>query len=358
MIAAGRTQTVILDKPIAVKLLYWTTEVDAKGRVSFFPDVYGRDPASDRRAREAVHAEPDPLKARSSRFTMITPLSPAPVTLVAIQAAAIVALLVQRSRRRLAERSARASAERLRVIAERAPDCATVLLVGAAFAVFSTGSVQADDSAATQGWDWRITPFLWAAGIDGNVSLGPASRPVDVAFSDIVNVLDGVVLLHFEGTHAGHGIFGDVTWLSLAPDDKVTATGGVTTSKFTTTIVEGGYLRELSKDLSLGFGMRYWDFGLEIVPARVPAAQRDDSWIDYFVGIRHDQQIGKNWRMTAEGNIGTGGSDTPWGVPAPCSRASSTLATPSSSASNYSASTTPITRRRDLRSTSIRDSRA
>jgi murein L,D-transpeptidase YcbB/YkuD len=45
MIAAGRTQTVILDKPIAVKLLYWTTEVDAAGRVSFFPDVYGRDPA-------------------------------------------------------------------------------------------------------------------------------------------------------------------------------------------------------------------------------------------------------------------------------------------------------------------------
>ncbi len=45
MVAAGRTQTVILDKPIAVKLLYWTTEVDAKGRVSFFPDVYGRDPA-------------------------------------------------------------------------------------------------------------------------------------------------------------------------------------------------------------------------------------------------------------------------------------------------------------------------
>jgi murein L,D-transpeptidase YcbB/YkuD len=43
LIAAGRTQTVILDKPIAVKLLYWTAEVDAAGRVSFFPDVYSRD---------------------------------------------------------------------------------------------------------------------------------------------------------------------------------------------------------------------------------------------------------------------------------------------------------------------------
>jgi murein L,D-transpeptidase YcbB/YkuD len=44
-IAAGRTQTVILDKPIPVKLLYWTAEVDGTGRVSFFPDVYSRDDA-------------------------------------------------------------------------------------------------------------------------------------------------------------------------------------------------------------------------------------------------------------------------------------------------------------------------
>jgi murein L,D-transpeptidase YcbB/YkuD len=36
---------VILDKPIAVKLLYWTAEVDGAGRVSFFPDVYSRDDA-------------------------------------------------------------------------------------------------------------------------------------------------------------------------------------------------------------------------------------------------------------------------------------------------------------------------
>ncbi len=188
------------------------------------------------------------------------------------------------------------------------------MLVAIAFAVCSTGSAQADESAAAQGWDWRVTPFLWAAGIDGNVSLGPASRPVDVAFSDIVNVLDGVVLLHFEGMHAGHGIFGDVTWLSLEPDDKVTATGGVTKSSFDTTIVEGGYLHELSNNLSLELGVRYWDFGLEIRPARLPSAQRDDSWLDYFVGIRHEQPIGKNWRLSVEGSIGTGGSDTPWGV--------------------------------------------
>jgi murein L,D-transpeptidase YcbB/YkuD len=41
--ASGRTETVFLDKPMTVMLLYWTAEVDAAGRISFFPDVYDRD---------------------------------------------------------------------------------------------------------------------------------------------------------------------------------------------------------------------------------------------------------------------------------------------------------------------------
>jgi L,D-transpeptidase YcbB len=45
LVAGGKTQTVFLDKPMTVMLLYWTAEVDAAGRVSFFPDVYQRDAA-------------------------------------------------------------------------------------------------------------------------------------------------------------------------------------------------------------------------------------------------------------------------------------------------------------------------
>ncbi len=45
LIAAGRTETVFLEKPITVMLLYWTTEVEADGKVSFWPDVYSRDDA-------------------------------------------------------------------------------------------------------------------------------------------------------------------------------------------------------------------------------------------------------------------------------------------------------------------------
>jgi murein L,D-transpeptidase YcbB/YkuD len=43
VIATGKTETVVLDKPMPIMLLYWTTEPDAAGRISFFPDVYSRD---------------------------------------------------------------------------------------------------------------------------------------------------------------------------------------------------------------------------------------------------------------------------------------------------------------------------
>lgn len=42
-LATGRTQSVRLDKPLPVLVLYWTTSVDARGRVRFLEDVYRRD---------------------------------------------------------------------------------------------------------------------------------------------------------------------------------------------------------------------------------------------------------------------------------------------------------------------------
>jgi L,D-transpeptidase YcbB len=58
LVASGRTETVFLDKPMTVMLLYWTAEVDAAGRVSFFPDVYQRDAAVVAALAEPFRAPP------------------------------------------------------------------------------------------------------------------------------------------------------------------------------------------------------------------------------------------------------------------------------------------------------------
>ena len=57
-VASGGTQTIFLDKPMTIMLLYWTAEVDAAGLVSFFPDVYARDPGLIAALAEPFRAPP------------------------------------------------------------------------------------------------------------------------------------------------------------------------------------------------------------------------------------------------------------------------------------------------------------
>jgi murein L,D-transpeptidase YcbB/YkuD len=62
VIASGRTETVFLDDPVPIYLLYWTVGVTPEGRVHFKQDVYDRDPAvltaldSEFRVDEAKHS--------------------------------------------------------------------------------------------------------------------------------------------------------------------------------------------------------------------------------------------------------------------------------------------------------------
>jgi murein L,D-transpeptidase YcbB/YkuD len=44
VIASGKTQTVNLQKPVPVLLLYWTAQPTDDGQIFFRNDVYKRDP--------------------------------------------------------------------------------------------------------------------------------------------------------------------------------------------------------------------------------------------------------------------------------------------------------------------------
>jgi hypothetical protein len=165
--------------------------------------------------------------------------------------------------------------------------------------------------AFAQDWDWKVAPYLWAAGIEGDVALGPIARDVDVEFSDLLHVLAGAALVHVEGSKGENTIFGDLVWMSLEPEDEIATVGGVTEASFDTLILEAGYVRELT-NIGLELGVRYWDFELELDPALLAAVQRDDNWVDGFIGIRRSSSIGDKWTSTTSFDIGAGGSDFTW----------------------------------------------
>ena len=169
-------------------------------------------------------------------------------------------------------------------------------------------------AASAQEIDWRVTPYLWAAGIDGKIGLGNVRRDVDVDFSDLLDVLSGAALLHVEGEKDGHIVFGDLVWMELTPHDEIATIGGTAHAEMSSTIFELGYAHESGSSIGYELGLRYWDFEIEIDPALAAGIVRGDSWTDVFGGIRNTRELGSKWSLTTRANIGAGGADLTWGV--------------------------------------------
>ena len=178
---------------------------------------------------------------------------------------------------------------------------------------FVIAALLALPATAQEGWDWRITPYVWGTGISGDVALGPLGREVDVDFSDILDVLAGTALIHVEAANGDHVLFGDLVWLAVEPEDEIATVGGVAEAELDSTIVELGYAREGD---ALGFevGVRYWDLDIEIDPALAAGIVRGDSWADVFGGIRNTRDLGSAWSMTTRANVGAGGADLSIGL--------------------------------------------
>jgi len=167
--------------------------------------------------------------------------------------------------------------------------------------------------ASAQGWDWSVTPYVWATGIEGDIALGPVARDVDVNFSDILDVLAGTALVQVEARNDGHVIFGDLVWLKVEPEDEVATIGGVAHAELDSTIIELGYARERER-FGLELGLRYWDFEMAIDPALIAGVERSASWTDGFAGFRNTRDLGQKWALTTRANIGAGGSDLAIGL--------------------------------------------
>lgn len=178
---------------------------------------------------------------------------------------------------------------------------------------FVTAALVASFASAQEGWDWRVTPYLWGLGIDGDIALGPVSRPVDVEFSDVVNVLSGAALLHVEAQNGEHVLFGDLNWLQVEPEDEIATIGGVAEAEMDSTIIELGYARD-SDGIGFEAGLRYWDLDIEIDPALAAGIMRGDTWVDGFGGFRHTRDLGSSWTMRTRANLGAGGSDFSLGL--------------------------------------------
>ncbi|MCC7273528.1 MAG: hypothetical protein IT561_12735 [Alphaproteobacteria bacterium] len=202
------------------------------------------------------------------------------------------------------------------------------LLLAAACA--STARAQ---DATEDRWTFSITPYLWAAGVKGDVTVpsrlhpsGAIESSVDAKFTDILSNLGGVPFMGMaEANYGRFSLLGDILYLKLETDGdtKGPAFGG-TEARLTNTIgsMIGTYraIDVPGHRLELGGGFRVWSMTtkLSLSPGALAggSASKTATWADPVLAARYRVRLSDQFSLSLYGDIGGFGvgSDFAWQV--------------------------------------------
>lgn len=173
------------------------------------------------------------------------------------------------------------------------------------------------------GWQFGVTPYIWLAGLDGEVGLRGFTVRIDASFIDILESSDSLIGFqgHFEARYGRWGGFIDGTYLKLGADDI--AEGPTTVDvKNELALVEFAALYRLGeRPLGRGIGNSMAERGpqlaidlyaggrvtaleVELEFARIPSRDRSQEWVDPILGGRFTVDLYRNFQLLISGDIG------------------------------------------------------
>lgn len=165
------------------------------------------------------------------------------------------------------------------------------------------------------GLKWIVALYMWMYGMDGTVTVHNVDADVDVGFDDILENLDFALQGHVECWSGQWGGFFDGQYGELSGDGTVGPIGAEVTS--TLAVIELGVARrffdrtlEESSDRHFTadalLGARYYGLGAEIDfdPPALSTIDRDQDWVDGFVGARCQWDFAKRFTLGARGDVG------------------------------------------------------
>ncbi len=194
-------------------------------------------------------------------------------------------------------------------------------------------------------WALQITPYMWAAGLEGNISPFRSAPTIHVekSFSDVLDDLNFGGFVNIWGRNGRYVFSGDVMYVDttdshgtgplpamqipglgpIPPGASVDAS--VDTKQFMATL-QGGYRVVDTPDFTLDAlgGIRFWHISNDVtVTASVPgvgsqSASHEESfaWADPVVGLRAFVPVTEKLSLQAQADVGGfgAGSDLTWSV--------------------------------------------
>lgn len=209
------------------------------------------------------------------------------------------------------------------------------LIMLAALATLGSLSVsaRAQTGAASDGeWRYEFTPYLWMAGLKGNVGIGDLTASgVEVSFSDLLDMFEFGLMGAFEARKGRWGLLVDAMYLKVSDSATRQATVGpglglgpaTLTANVNFELVNQMYQFAGAYRLAEGptawdavGGVRYNYLKPEIqlvgTATGTHTRSRTEHWWDAFAGVRVKHALSPRWTVVGYADIGGGGSDSTW----------------------------------------------
>lgn len=171
--------------------------------------------------------------------------------------------------------------------------------------------------AEEEAWDVSIAPYLWAAGMDGNVTVNGNKLDFSMSFSDILDDLNYAVEGLVEARHGEWTVLLDNNYFSLTADATLSPGPGPSfpvSADAAMWISELAGLHRVSHDspYEVGAGVRYAELRTDTHIASLPGLHGDQSVTDGIVVGRGTWPINERWAFRLYADAGTGDSDFTW----------------------------------------------
>jgi hypothetical protein len=179
----------------------------------------------------------------------------------------------------------------------------SALLLAAPVAAYAqSGAVPA--GGAPQRWTVEITPYLWAAGLDGNTAADGASSEIDTDYGFFsLDNLDFALGTSLEARKGRWGMLYDAMYVELSdafersPGSEVEVSGGFVEALGSMTAANG-------RPLELLVGLRYVALKATVDVAPIPRAGARETWLDPLVGLELTHAFNERWSVALRGDIG------------------------------------------------------
>lgn len=186
-------------------------------------------------------------------------------------------------------------------------------------------AVQSAMPAAAEDADkccFRLTPYYWAVGIDGNLEINDEQGSTNIDFNqDIGDVTDNLEFngsLMLEHNKGNWSNFAAVDYIKTENDDTdINVAGSEIEVEADTLLATAatGYRFGAGGDswVDLLVGVRYGKIDLEFNEKNGPGSiNADDDLVDGIVMLRPRVALGRNWAFSPTASVGAGDSDLVW----------------------------------------------